>query len=135
MCVSLTVVIAIPLQSYFLVSKDAAYREADAGTKRLVDGDAEDLAVGCCSVVRDVEVAVRPECHTGRKEESGGYIFDIAGAIQAYNLASARGWDSRVYSAQNTDGARCCSRCCQTLTAMILVSRNRGPSIIGSRYF
>ena len=60
----------------------------------LVDGDAEDLTGRCCTEVRDVEVAVRAECHTGRNREPGGYIFDIAGAIKAYNLAIARSWEA-----------------------------------------
>jgi hypothetical protein len=60
----------------------------------LVDGYAEDLAARCCTEVRDVEVAVRTECHTGRKGKSGGYIFDIADAVKAYNLAIARSWEA-----------------------------------------
>src|ERR1700742_5240522 len=57
-------------------------------------GDAKDLATGCRSEVRHVEVAVRPERHTGRNGEASGYIFDIPGAIKAYNLAVARSWEA-----------------------------------------
>src|ERR1700729_1525828 len=69
--------------------------EPDLRLKTLVDGDAEDLSGGCCAEVRDVEVAVRAECHTGRNGEPGGYILDIAGAIKAYNLAIAGSWKAR----------------------------------------
>ena len=59
-----------------------------------MDGDTEDLPGWCCTEVRNVEVAVRAECHTSRNGEPGGYILDIAGAIEAYNLAIARNWQA-----------------------------------------
>ena len=71
------------------------WMEPDFRLNTLVDGDAENLAGRCCTEVRDVEVAVRAECHTGRNGEPGGYIFDIAGAVKAYNLAVAMGLGSR----------------------------------------
>src|SRR5580698_11616876 len=60
----------------------------------LADVDPEDLAGGCCAEIGDVEIAVRAECHTGRKEKAGGYIFDLAGAVKAYNLAIPRCWQA-----------------------------------------
>lgn len=56
----------------------------------LVDGNAENLARRCRTEVRDVEVAIRAECHTGRNGEPGGYIFDIAGVSKAYIIRRRR---------------------------------------------
>src|ERR1700722_926630 len=64
----------------------------------LVDGDAEDLAARGCTEVRNVEVAIRAECHTGREGESGGYIFDIAGAVKAYDLPDTEWWGRKAGS-------------------------------------
>ncbi len=58
-----------------------------------MDGDAENLAARCCTEVRDVEVAIRAEGHAGRNGESGGYTFDLASAVKAYNHAVARSWE------------------------------------------
>src|ERR1700733_9635531 len=59
----------------------------------LVNRDAKDLAARCRTEVRDVEIAVRAEGHAGRNGEPSGYIFDISGAVKAYNPAIARGWE------------------------------------------
>ena len=66
----------------------------ESGFVLLVDGDAENLAGRCRTEVRDVEVAVWAERHTGRNGEASGYIFYIAGAIKAYYLAIARSWEA-----------------------------------------
>jgi hypothetical protein len=62
----------------------------------LGEGDAHDLACSCrCgAVVGDVEAAVGAKGHAGWNGEPGGYLFDIADAIKAYNLAIARGWEA-----------------------------------------
>lgn len=70
--------------------------ESDFRLNTLVDGDAEDLADRCCTEVRDVEVAVRAECHTGGNGESGGYIFDNACAVKAYNLPDTKWWGRKT---------------------------------------
>src|ERR1700735_5003268 len=73
---------------YGYVPADA--RGPDQIATTLVDGDAEDLAAARrCTEVRDVEVAIRAEGHTGRPGESGGYLFDIAGAVYADDLTVA----------------------------------------------
>lgn len=64
----------------------------------LADRDAKDLTARGCSEVRDVEVPVRAECHTCREGQSGGYIFDIASAVEAYNLPDAEWWGGKTGS-------------------------------------
>jgi hypothetical protein len=71
------------------------WMESNLSLNTLVHGNAENLAGRCRTEVRDVEVAVRAEGHTGRNGEAGGYIFYIAGAIKAYDLAIARSWEAR----------------------------------------
>src|SRR3984957_11965498 len=68
--------------------------ESNLSLNTLVHGNAENLAGRCCTEVRDVEVAIRTEGHTGGNGEAGGYIFNIAGAIKAYDLAIARSWEA-----------------------------------------
>src|ERR1700734_16661 len=45
--------------------------ESNLSLNTLVHGNAENLAGRCCTEVRDVEVAIRTEGHTGRSWEAG----------------------------------------------------------------
>jgi hypothetical protein len=58
-----------------------------------VDGDADDLSVTGrgCAEVGDVEFAVGTEGHAGGYGEAGGDVFDVSVAIDADDLAVARG--------------------------------------------
>jgi hypothetical protein len=70
------------------------WMESNLSLNTLVHGNAENLAGRCRTEVRDVEVAVRADGHTGRNGEAGGYIFNVAGAIKAYDLAITRSWEA-----------------------------------------